>query len=41
MAVKLRSLAFESAPVADIATEKILNDLMVTHCPLLRSGHIK
>jgi len=41
MAVELHCLAFESTPFADISTEKILNDFMVTNCPLLGSGHIK
>jgi|TARA_E500000305_G_scaffold64276_2_gene51229 hypothetical protein len=41
MAVELRSFTLEAALVADIATEKILNDFMVTNCPLLGWGHIK
>jgi len=41
MAVKLHCLTLEPAPVADIATEKILNDFMVTSCPLLVRLHIK
>tara|TARA_Y100000401_G_scaffold6659_1_gene4580 strand:- start:818 stop:943 length:126 start_codon:yes stop_codon:yes gene_type:complete len=41
MAVKLRRFALETAPFADISTEKILYGFVVNECPLLVTLHIK